>query len=142
MGEQFKFRFGIFERGFKRIMIIEKYDESLFIQRFENYKRVITPENPNGNFTYSGLRALFEYLDELGTEENPIKLDVIGLCCDFSEYGNVEEYLIDYGNDDLKRGEDETEEEHLNRIEEHINENSTLIKIGESLNEGFIIRQY
>ena len=38
------------------------------------------------NFSYDGLKVLFEYLEEyemdIGEE---LELDVIGLCCDFSE---------------------------------------------------------
>lgn len=131
-------------------MIIEEYDESLFIQRFENHKRVETSENPNGNFSYRGLRALFNYLDEAHEEENPLKLDVISLCCDFSEYKNLEEYLKDYSsqhdeqnfnkiNDETIK---ETNEEFKERIEEEINDKTTLIKFDEDLNEGFIIQQF
>ena len=38
------------------------------------------------NFSYQGLEILFEYLEELeeGTDQE-IELDVIALCCDFSE---------------------------------------------------------
>ena len=38
------------------------------------------------NFSYEGLEILFEYLEELeeGTDQE-IELDVIALCCDFSE---------------------------------------------------------
>jgi hypothetical protein len=42
-------------------------------------------------FSYSGLRALFDYLEEYeqdtGTE---IELDVIGLCCDYVELDEQE----------------------------------------------------
>ena len=72
-------------------MIIEKYDESLFIQRFENMNRVETSNNPNGNFSYKGLRA---------------------------------------------------EEEFFEAVEEETGGNTTLIKFGDDLNEGFIIGQY
>ena len=65
-------------------MIIEEYDESLFISRFEDYNRVETAENPNGNFSYKGLMHLFNYLEENADEENPYKLDVVSLCCEFS----------------------------------------------------------
>lgn len=122
-------------------MIIEEYDESLFISRFEDYKRVETTENPNGNFSYKGLRNLFEYLDDLHDEENPLKLDVISLCCDFSEYRNLEEYLDDYPTE-LKKEDYETEEEYFEAIEEDISNNSTLIKFEDDLNEGFIMQQY
>ena len=130
-----------FERGFKK-MIIEEYDESLFISRFEDYKRVETTKNPNGNFSYKGLRFLFEYLDELGDEENPIKLDVISLCCDYSEYKNLKVYLNDY---DILTDKEEyalDEEGYKEAIENEISDRTTLIKMSDDLNEGFIIGQY
>lgn len=121
-------------------MIIEEIDESLFISRFEDYKRVVTSENPNGNFTYQGLRALFGYLDELSTEESPYKLDVIALCCDYSEYSDLKEYLADYTHD--AKTEEETDEDFKERIEEEINEKTTLIKFTDDIDEGFIIAQF
>jgi len=120
-------------------MIIEEYDESLFISRFEDYKRVVTDENKNGNFSYKGLRALFNYLEEIYDEENPLKLDVISLCCDFNEYKNLNEYIKDY-NTNVE--EDEGEENYKNAVEEEINDKTTLIKIGDDLDEGFIIQAY
>jgi len=123
-------------------MIIEEYDESLFINRFEDYKRVQTKENPSGNFSYKGLRCLFKFLEETTTEENPLKLDVIGLCCDFNEYEDLQDYLKDYSNTHEEKEEEETEEDFKIRIEEEINENTTLIKFGDDLDEGFIIQGY
>ena len=45
------------------------------------------------NFTYEGLECLYNYLidyeQDTGTE---IELDVIALCCDYSEYKDLEEY--------------------------------------------------
>ena len=122
-------------------MIIEEYDESLFISRFEDYKRVETKDNPNGNFSYKGLRALFEYLDETYDEENPLKLDVISLCCDFSEYKNQTDYLNDYSTE-LKKDDFKDIEDFWDAVEEEINDKTTLIKFGEDLNEGFIIAQF
>lgn len=140
-------------------MIIEEIDESLFLSRFEDYKRVVTLENPNGNFTYRGLRALFNYLDEAYEEENPLKLDVISLCCDFSEYG-LNEYLNNYGTEEQKKTYEElrkarkttekadfndlenAEDDFKQEIEEEINNKTTLIKFGDDLNEGFIIQNY
>ncbi len=122
-------------------MIIEEYDESLFISRFEDYKRVETPENKNGNFSYKGLRNLFVYLDEAHDEENPLKLDVISLCCDFSEYKNLNEFLKDYSWN-FERQEEESEEHFYKRMEEEISEKTTLIKFEDDLDEGFIIGQF
>ena len=121
-------------------MIIEEYDESLFKQRFENYDRV----GEGKNFSYAGLSALFEYLDEVSDEENPYKLDVIALCCEFSEYDSIEEYLNDYSNQHDPKGEDEDEEEFNSRIFEEISDNTTLISIEEHGNNdgSFIIQSY
>ena len=121
--------------------MIEECDESLFIQRFENMGRVETAEK-GGNFTYRGLRALFEYLDDTYDEENPLKLDVIALCCEFVEYKNLEEYKKDY---DILTDREEyalDDEGYLEAIEKEINDTTILIKLGDDLSEGFIIGSY
>jgi len=60
---------------------------------FTDAFRKVRPEN----FTYEGLKALFDDLEELDREsEQEMELDVIGLCCDFTEYANLEEFQADY----------------------------------------------
>jgi hypothetical protein len=122
-------------------MIIEEYDLSLFTQRFENMNRVETLENPNGNFSYSGLRVLFDHIDETYDEEAPFKMDVIELCCSYSEYKNGTVYLNDYPTE-LKKDDYDEIEEFWEDVEEEINDKTTLIKLGDDLNEGFIIGTY
>lgn len=49
-------------------------------------------ETRRGNFTHAGLNALFDYLEDY--EEScgeKLKLDVIALCCEFTEYGKFSE---------------------------------------------------
>ncbi len=69
------------------ITTINSYD---FIQAFESVR-------PN-NFSREGLLALFDYLemleDDLGEQ---IELDVIALCCEYSEYENLKEFQENYG---------------------------------------------
>ena len=50
------------------------------------------------NFSYEGKRALYDYLIELeeGCGEE-LELDVIALCCDFSEYNTALEAAKEYG---------------------------------------------
>ncbi len=53
------------------------------------------------NFTYAGKRALFDYLEGMDEDTGTdTELDVIGLCCDFSEFADLAEfqeaYSIDY----------------------------------------------
>ena len=52
-------------------------------------------------FSYKGKKALFEYLEEYedGTGEQ-IELDIIALCCDYEEYDSLEEFQLDYGQED------------------------------------------
>jgi hypothetical protein len=49
------------------------------------------------NFSYEGLHALFEYIeqveDDIGEE---FELDVVGICCDYTEYDNLEDFNADY----------------------------------------------
>ena len=103
----------------------------------------------NKNFSYEGKRALFEYLeqyeDETGEE---IELDIIALCCEYSEYNNIEEYLKEYTPTEIGiEPEDyETEEDHKERIKEelekYLNNNTTLIKFSDDLDDGFIIQDF
>ena len=46
----------------------------------------------SGNFSYAGRAALFEWLEEAERDVGEeYELDVIALCCDFSEYSSLEE---------------------------------------------------
>ena len=131
-------------------MVIETLNESSFINRFEDYKRLKTNENQNGNFTSEGLSCLFQYLEENEQEDKPYELDVIGLCCEFSEYENIEEFLNDrYTTEEINQKKAEFDngltfdEDGFNEaIEEEINDNTLLIKFSNDLNDGFIIQNY
>ena len=52
---------------------------------------------PN-QFTYQGLKALFDWLEDYETDTGEeIELDVIAICCEWSEYENLKEFQNDYG---------------------------------------------
>jgi hypothetical protein len=98
------------------ISTINQYD---FVDAFKRLR-------PN-NFSYEGLLALFDWFEELEDQGNEqMELDVIAICCDFSEYENLKEFQNDYGD----------EYESLEDIEN----TTTLIKIEDE--EGFIIQQF
>ena len=63
-----------------------KVTESIFINSF----LAIRPDN----FSYAGLKALYEYFTDMGSEE--MELDVIGICCDFCQYDTEQEALEAY----------------------------------------------
>lgn len=49
-----------------------------FVREFSDYGR-------EDNFSYYGLKALYEYLSDI-SEVVPLELDVIAICCEWSEY--------------------------------------------------------
>mgnify|MGYP003680280811 FL=1 len=78
-------------------------------------------------FSYEGLDALFDYFEMLEEDtDQQIELDVIAICCEYSEYENLKDFQDNYGD----------EYESLEDIEN----NTTLIKIEDE--EGFIIQQF
>ena len=57
-------------------------------------------------FTYDGQKALFNYLEDYENDTGEsIELDVIALCCEYTEYENMQEFIDAYG-DDYKTIED------------------------------------
>lgn len=48
------------------------------------------------NFSYEALSALFNFFDDLDLGDTPYELDVIAICCEFAEYGNINEVMQDY----------------------------------------------
>ena len=47
-------------------------------------------------FSYEGLGSLYDYLEEMGDGTNGVELDVIALCCEFTEYKNLKELQENY----------------------------------------------
>jgi hypothetical protein len=89
---------------------------SQFVDRFNDY-------GGGEQFSYAGLQALFDYLEEY--EQNTgeeIELDVIALCCEFSESESVLDCATEYGFD--VQEENATEEQAL----EYLRDNTTVIE--------------
>ena len=59
---------------------------------FVNQMTAIRPHN----FSRAGLFELFDYLIQV--DEN-MEFDPIAICCEFTEYENLEAYQNDYGED-------------------------------------------
>jgi hypothetical protein len=51
-------------------------------------------------FSYDALDALFDWYEQLEEDTGEaIQLDVIAICCDWTEYENIEEFQKEYGNE-------------------------------------------
>ena len=80
--------------------LYEKFDYSMFESRFRDYGRL-------DQFSAEGLRELFDYLESIAECGEPVEIDVIGLCCEFSEesWASVKR---DSGCDSIEDLQDET----------------------------------
>tara|TARA_R100000808_G_C2121191_1_gene132442 strand:- start:216 stop:590 length:375 start_codon:yes stop_codon:yes gene_type:complete len=99
---------------------VNSYD---FEQAFRNAGRF---GGENDNFSYQGLQLLFDYLAgwEEDTEEE-IELDVIALCCEFTE-ATKEELIANFG-EEIGLHSLNNEEEDDEQIEEYLNENTMYV---------------
>lgn len=84
-------------------------------------------------FSYEARNALFEYLEEYEQDcETEIELDVIALCCDYSEHGSFLDWAIGYHTEnqfDDEFGDVSGDPEDLrDKIREYIQDRGQLIE--------------
>ena len=66
-------------------------NESQFRDAFKRCER-------NNHFSYDGSNALYEYLENWGSDDKGQQLDVIGLCCTYTEYESFDEFKKEYSD--------------------------------------------
>lgn len=65
------------------------------------------------HFSYEGYNALYNYLDQLSDDiGEDFKVDVIALCCDFTEYDSWEELYDNYSYSYNREGENWEDTDH------------------------------
>jgi len=68
--------------------------ESQFINAFKSW------DTYKNQFSYEGLKALFEWFEEYENDTGEeMELDVVAICCEFTEYENLKQYNDEYGNE-------------------------------------------
>lgn len=83
--------------------MITTINENDFIQAFTSMGR-------GEQFTFKALQELFKYYEEYeNSTGETVELDVISICCDWSEYKSEYELINDY-NMSIKGGLDEIKE--------------------------------
>jgi len=64
---------------------------------FSDFRQAFHKHDRGNQFSCEGLKALFNHLEEVEQDTGEeMELDVIALCCAFSEYGTFEEFRHDY----------------------------------------------
>jgi hypothetical protein len=79
---------------------------------------------PN-NFSYEAQGMLFDYLEEC---DEDMELDVIAICCDFTE-GNYQEVLNELDDDIDLETVDLNEEETAQKVADYLSEKTTVLGI-------------
>ena len=71
-------------------MLVKEITFNDFLEEFRRYER-------EDQFSYEAKKALFNYLNDLSDDMGQsIELDIIAICCDFTEYDSIEEFNNDY----------------------------------------------
>ena len=66
--------------------------EHMFIDGFRECNR-------EDNFSYEGRKALYEYFIEMEYDEFEIEYDPIAVCCEYTEYDDIDEFNEAYGTE-------------------------------------------
>ena len=106
-------------------------NESMFKQQFRLYGR-------SDQFSSNGLTALFNFLEEVYGEEGEYEyaLDVVSLCCEFSEYDNALDAGLHYNG--LLNDKSLTEDERERNALEFLRDNTLVI----TFDGGIIIQDF
>ena len=96
--------------------IVKTFNENDFINEFKAYDRM-------GNFSYEGLRVMFDALNELAQDcEMNIEMDVIALCCEYNE-DSITDIINNYGIDVTDLASDDLVAEF---VEEYLQNNTSI----------------
>ena len=100
------------------------------------------------HFSYEGFNALYDYLDDYSEEVGePFKVDVIALCCDFTEYSGWDELYNIYSysyNNESKTFEELEEDNELDDFKEWVQDRTIVIEVTDYKNDivGIIIQDF
>jgi len=93
---------------------------------FSAFRTAFERAGRGDQFSYNGLRALFDYLEEdAGLGERGFALDVIELCCDWTEHASAAEAAEENG---WSADEDDDEEAAEDAALEWLHDQTTVIE--------------
>ena len=68
---------------------------------FYDFERGFQLHGRENQFSPSGLRALFDYFEELEEDAGySLEFDPVAICCEYTEYDNIEEFHLEYDKED------------------------------------------
>jgi len=82
------------------------------------------------NFSYTGLLALYEYLENLEDDTGEkLEFDRVAIACDFSEYDSIKEFQSDYGKPEIKTLDDLSNETVVIKVDDPDRENAFIMGV-------------
>lgn len=94
-----------------------------------SFERAFADANRKENFSYEGLKALFDYFESYEEQTGEeIELDVIAICCDYTEdtMANIaRNYSIDLNDADPE--DDDYEEQCRQIVFDHLSDSTSVI---------------
>ena len=98
------------------------------VSRYD-FERAFVDADRKENFSYEGLKVLFEYLEQYEEDTGEeIELDVIALCCDYSEESSEDiarNYSIDLSHLDVE--DDDYQEQCIEAVRNYLEAHTTLV---------------
>tara|TARA_R110001606_G_C15165194_1_gene627479 strand:- start:14 stop:331 length:318 start_codon:yes stop_codon:yes gene_type:complete len=65
---------------------------------FYDFERAFLNQGRENQFSHLGKQELFDWLECMEDDQSKgIELDVVGLCCEFTEYESIKEFKNEYG---------------------------------------------
>lgn len=105
-----------------------------------DFERAFIDAGRENNFSYAGRNALFNYLEVLEEETGEeMELDVVALCCEFTEYENVAEFVAAYDDSYVVWEDEGAGEVDYEATLDNIRDRTTVIDID---GESFIIQDF
>ena len=93
---------------------------TVYLNEFRDYFNQVRPNN----FSYEGLGILFEYLEQYEEDTGEeLELDVIALCCDFSE----EDFTDIAKSYDIELDEEANEEDQMQTVADYLTDEGVYI---------------
>jgi hypothetical protein len=93
---------------------------TVYLNEFRDYFNQVRPNN----FSYEGLGILFEYLEQYEEDTGEeLELDVIAICCDFSE----EDFTDIAKSYDIELDEEADEEDQMQTVADYLTDEGVYI---------------
>lgn len=67
----------------------------------EDFIRLFNESYRADSFSHEALVGIFDYLEEAETDAPGVELDIIAICCAFTEYSSLAEALAEYRTEDV-----------------------------------------